>query len=119
MLQYMKNTDIHNPEILVKDARILELDEIVSEVKESEEWEAVRMNIYEQGIQQGIQQGIDSGENKMLIQMVSKMKTQGRVVSEIAELLEEDAAFIQKIYDALDKYDGEKEWHKILKIIKS
>ena len=58
LLQYMKNTDIHNPDIIIKDSRILELDGIVREVRESEEWEAVRMNIYEQGIQQGIQKGI-------------------------------------------------------------
>ncbi len=37
LLQYMKCTD----------SRIEELDKIVSEVKESEEWEAVQMNIYQ------------------------------------------------------------------------
>ena len=40
MLQYMKETRIDNPNILVKDSRILELDDIVQEVKASEEWEA-------------------------------------------------------------------------------
>ena len=115
LLQYMKNTDIHNPDIIIKDSRILELDGVVREVRESEEWEAVRMNIYEQGIQKGI----DSGENKKLIQMVSKKKNQGHEVSEIAEMLEEDSALIQKIYDALDEYDGEKEWDKILNLIRS
>ena len=87
----------------------------IREVRESEEWEAVRMNIYEQGIQKGI----DSGENKKLIQMVSKKKNQGHEVSEITEMLEEDSALIQKIYDALDEYDGEKEWDKILNLIRS
>ena len=57
LLQYMKNTDIDNPEILVKDERIVELDSIVTEVKSSEEWEDVSMNIYERGIEQGIEQG--------------------------------------------------------------
>lgn len=37
MLQYRKETRIDNPEIPVKDPRILELDHIVTEVKESEE----------------------------------------------------------------------------------
>ncbi len=104
---------LDEPDIIIKDSRILELDGVVREVRESEEWEAVRMNIYEQGIQKGI----DSGENKKLIQMVSKKKAQGRVVSEIAEMLEEDSVLIQKIYDALDEYDGEKEWDKILNLI--
>ena len=43
----MKKTDIDNPEILIKDKRILEIDEIVTEVKESEEWEGIEMNILE------------------------------------------------------------------------
>ena len=54
LLQYMKETDIRNPEILVRDARIERLDEIVTEVKESEEWEEVHMSIYSQGIEQGL-----------------------------------------------------------------
>ncbi len=42
MLQYMKKTRMDNPEIQVKDPRILELNEIVTEVKSSEEWEVVQ-----------------------------------------------------------------------------
>ena len=51
MLQYMKECRIDNPNILVKDSRIRELDDIVTEVKSSEEWEAVKMNILEIGIE--------------------------------------------------------------------
>lgn len=61
LLQYMKNTDIDNPEILVKDKRILELDEIVAEVKESEEWEGIEMNILEIGIEEGERRGREKG----------------------------------------------------------
>ena len=43
LLQYMKDTRLDNPEIKVKDERLIELDRIVSEVKESEEWEAVEI----------------------------------------------------------------------------
>ena len=57
LLQYMKNTDIDNPEIEVKDERLLELDRIVNEVKESEEWEAVKMDILDVGIQRGMELG--------------------------------------------------------------
>ena len=39
LLQYMKNTTLNNPDIVVKDERITELDQIVTEVKQSEEWE--------------------------------------------------------------------------------
>ena len=55
MLQYMKKTTLDNPEIRVKDERILELDEIVQEVKESKEWEAVRMSILSIGMDKGIE----------------------------------------------------------------
>ena len=57
LLQHMKYTDINNPEIIVKDKRIVELDNIVTEVKSSEEWEEVSMNIFEQGIARGIEDG--------------------------------------------------------------
>ncbi len=53
LLQYMKNTDLDNPDISVKDDRIVELDKIVGEVRQSEEWEAVKMNILEIGIEKG------------------------------------------------------------------
>ena len=61
LLQYMKNTDINNPDILVKDKRIIEIDEIVTEVKESEEWEGIEMNILEIGIQEGERRGREQG----------------------------------------------------------
>ena len=53
LLQYMKNTTMDNPEIIVNDKRIQSLDRIVNEVKQSEEWEAVKMNILEIGIEKG------------------------------------------------------------------
>ena len=53
LLQYMKHTTLENPEILVKDERIMQLNEIVTEVKQSEEWEAVRMSILSIGLERG------------------------------------------------------------------
>ena len=61
LLQYMKKTDIRNPEILVKDERIEKLDAIVTEVKEKEEWENMSMSIYKQGIEQGLLRGKQEG----------------------------------------------------------
>jgi len=58
LLQYMKETNLDNPHILVKDTRIVELDKIVTEVKESEEWEEMHMTIYDRGIEKGIEKGI-------------------------------------------------------------
>ena len=61
LLQYMNDTRIENPEITVKDSRILELNNIVNEVKKSEEWEAVKMNILEVGIEKGREEGVIQG----------------------------------------------------------
>ena len=61
LLQYMKETDLRNPEILVRDARIERLDEIVTEVKESDEWEEVHMGIYSQAMEQGLRDGLEQG----------------------------------------------------------
>ena len=78
LLQYMKNTDLDNPNISVKDERILELDKIVREVRQSEEWEAVKMNILEIGIEKGMAKGIDLGMAKSLVKNVeSIMKNWG------------------------------------------
>ena len=61
LLQYMKETRLDNPEVVVKDSRIVELDAIVSEVKQSEEWEEVKMSILEIGLQKGMEQGLQRG----------------------------------------------------------
>ena len=113
MLQYIKKTRIDNPEILVKDSRILELDKIVTEVKSSEEWEAVQMNILEvgiergtqigieRGLQQGLQQGLQKGLQQKLTELVEKKMKKGLSVAEIADMLEECEETIQKIVDEL------------------
>lgn len=58
LLQYMKHTSMDNQDIQVKDSRIVRLAEIVEEVRQSEEWEAVKMNILEIGIEKGRAEGI-------------------------------------------------------------
>ena len=93
LLQYMKDTRIDNPEILVKDSRILELDHIVQEVKSSEEWEGVRMTILEIGIEQGM--------NKKLVELVEKKLQKGLTALEIADILEENIDTIKKIINEL------------------
>lgn len=123
LLQYMKETNIENPNITVKDSRILELDDIVNEVKDSEEWEAVKMNILEigiekgteigiqrgmqqglqQGLQQGMQQGLQQGMQQKLYELVDKKLKKGCSVSEIADMLEESEDTIRKIVEELQK----------------
>lgn len=61
LLQYMKDTTLENPNIIVKDKRILKLAEIVEEVKQSEEWEAIHTSIYSMGIEKGREEGLSQG----------------------------------------------------------
>ena len=87
LLQYMKHTTLENPEILVKDERIMQLNEIVTEVKQSEEWEAVRMSILSIGLERGEKIGLEKGLNRG--------KVQGKAQS-ILELLEENGPVSEK-----------------------
>lgn len=75
LLQYMKNTRLDNPDITVRDERIRKLDKIVEEVRESEEWEAVQMNIMEIAMERGMERGMEWGKAESLINTVeSAMK---------------------------------------------
>ena len=107
----MKDTRLDNPEIQVKDERIVELDKIVSEVKESEEWEAVQMNILEVGINRGISRG----ETQKLVQQVCKKLAKGNSVEEIADMLEEEPEMIQTICDIAAQYAPDYDIGKITK----
>ena len=100
LLQYMKDTRLDNPNIETEDERLIKLNEIVSEVKESEEWEAVQMNILEVGIQRGLEQG----EQKKIVSQVCKKMAKGYTVEEIADMLEEEPSVIQAIYDIAKPY---------------
>lgn len=76
LLQYMKYTSLDNDEIIEEDERIRDLDRIVREVKQSEEWEAVRMNIFETGIERGKELGIEQGiEQGSLITLVKNVES--------------------------------------------
>lgn len=100
MLQYMKETSLDNPNILVKDARIIELDNIVTEVKESEEWEAVKMNILEVGITKGRLEG----ETLKLLEMVRKKYQKGHSAAKIAEALEEPEETILPLLNLIKEH---------------
>ena len=104
LLQYMKNTTIDNPEVKIKDKRIITLDEIVNEVKQSEEWEAVKMNILEIGIEKGRQDGLKTGraegEAKLVFMIRRKLK-KGLNATAISEALELEDAYVQKAVDLI------------------
>ena len=53
----MKKTDINNPYVTSRDERILKLDRIVNEVRQSTEWEENSMSIYVRSREEGRQEG--------------------------------------------------------------
>ena len=120
LLQYMKNTTIDNPEIIVKDRRIVTLDEIVNEVKQSEEWEAVKMNILEIGIEKGRQDGLKigraEGEAIKLVSMIRRKLEKGLSVTAISEALELEDAYVQKVINLITE-DSSKSDLEIAKIL--
>ena len=109
LLQYMKETRLDNPHISVKDKRLTELDEIVQEVKESEEWETVSMSIYSRGIQKGKEEG----ENRKLIEQICKKLKKNKSVECIAEELEESPENIQQICTIAAAYAPDYDCDKI------
>ncbi len=95
LLQYMKETRLDNPEILVKDKRILELDEIVTEVKESEEWEGIRMNI--------LDIGIAKGEEESMKRVIKKMLLRGMSDEEILDIAECERELLEQMKEELNR----------------
>lgn len=115
LLQYMKETRLDNPNISVMDKRLTELDRIVREVKESEEWEAVSMSIYGRGIEKGK----EDGENRKLIEQICKKLKKNKPVECISDELEEPLETIRKICIIAERYAPDydcdticREWEK-------
>ena len=95
LLQYMKDTTLDNPDILVKDPRILKIDKIVNEVKESEEWEAVHMNIFEIGVNYGEERGEARGEKRL--NLLNKKLLDDNRLDDLRRSIE-DETYRKKLY---------------------
>lgn len=88
LLQYMKKSELDNPEILVRDERIMNLNRIVEEVKKSEEWEDVRMSIYSVGVEEGIERGEHQATLEMILRL---LKEKGRVSATLEKKIRDEA----------------------------
>lgn len=105
LLQYMKNTSLDNPDIIVKDERLIKLDAIVNEVRTSDVWEDFKMNIYSRGIElgmeQGKEQGIEKGIQALIINNIEEGIPEERTLDKIASLFDvtkEQAVEYYKIF---------------------
>ena len=88
LLQYMKKSELDNPEILIRDERIMNLNRIVEEVKKSEEWEDVRMSIYSVGVEDGIERGEHQATLEMILRL---LKEKGRVSATLEKKIRDEA----------------------------
>ncbi len=105
LLQYMKKTTLDNPEIIIQDERIQNLDEVVQEVRQSEEWEAVKMSILSVGLAEGRRLGIKEGEDVKLQSQIEKKLAKGKSVAVIAEELEEEYSVIEAMIQEMKQRD--------------
>lgn len=120
LMQYMKDTRLSNPDIVVPDERIQRLDEIVQEVKQSEEWEAVNMSIAKaamergeiigreigerRGLEIGERRGEEIGEKLGLIKQIIRKLQKGKTPEEISEDLETDLELVSSLCISVQKY---------------
>ena len=87
----------------MKDERIVDLDRIVEEVKQSEEWEAVKMNILEIGFEQGKELGIREGRKIGIEEGIKEGIKEGRemLVRNIESAMKNFDVDLQKACDGL------------------
>jgi len=102
LLQYMKDTRLNNPNVSVQDQRLLKLDEIVTEVRQSEEWEAIRMNLIEIGMEKGREEGI-----RLSLEMCQDIGVTRELAKE--KLIQKFELSEEKVEEYLDLYWNQKE----------
>ena len=104
LLQYIKDTRLDNPDITVKDERLLRLDAVVEDVRQSEEWEAVKMNILEIGINKGCEKTLEIAL-PVLIQTIQELGgTKELAIQKVIEIYPEASseaqAYVDKFWQA-------------------
>ena len=105
LLQYMKDTTLENPHICIQDPRIRELDEIVDEVLQSDEWEVLTMGFFEtceqlgveKGMKEGIQWGLERGRLISLIELILSKYQKAYPEEVIAEHTEMTPDFVRSV----------------------
>lgn len=125
LLQYMKDTRSDNPNILCWDNRLSQIDKVVNEVKQSEEWEAVQMSILSIGLEKGQAigeaigeargetRGMEIGGNLVMIEFIVKKMKKGMDSKQAARELELELPVVQRIYELAKAYAPDYDVKKI------
>lgn len=90
LLQYIKDTRLENPNILVLDKRLIRLDQIVKEVKQTEEWEEIRMTIMEYGMQRGTEIGKEIGIKAFVLDGIEEKRSSDNIIEKLERLFDLD-----------------------------
>jgi len=110
LLQYMKDAAFLEGKELEIDKRILGLDKLVAEVKESVEWEDKYMTIMEKGKKIGEEIGKEIGKEigseERLISLVLAKYKKGLLIATIAEHLEATEEEVMAIVHTIKQYPG-------------
>ena len=114
LLQYIKKTELDNPDIIIRDSRIEKLDEIVQDVRASEEWEELSMNL----LNYGIEKGMEKGEIISILKAIDKKQKKKLNAAEIADMLELDIQMVEILLNViLENPDGnEEDWFAAYKM---
>lgn len=124
LLQYMKDTRSDNPNILCWDNRLTQIDEVVKEVKQSEEWEVVQMSILSIGMERGQKigealgeaRGEARGEAYVLTDLIIKKMKRGLAPEQIADILEINLAIVKEICNVAKDYAPDYDVKKISEV---
>ena len=128
LLQYMKETDLRNPDILVKDERIERLDEIVTEVNMGIYSQAMEQGLkdgLEQGLEQGLKDGLEKGLEQGLKDGLEKGLKQGLIrgrQEDILDILEDYGTVGEELRQKImQETDAEllRSWHRLAGRVKS
>lgn len=117
LLQYMKNSTLSNPEIIILDERIRRLDAIVTEVKQSEEWEDAQMSILSTGIdigrrvghEEGLEEGRKEGQLEGIHAIITVLKehnlTDSAIIQQLCNSFHLDTDTAQRMFHDFSCHD--------------
>lgn len=113
LLQYMKHTSVDNPDIKIWDERLIKIAQVVKEVKESEEWEEVKMGVMSVVMERGMEIGEEHGEMKKLVSLTLRKMRRNISPEETADMLETDVEVIRRIYEVAKRFAPDYDERKV------
>lgn len=109
----MKHTSVDNPDIKIWDERLIKIAQVVKEVKESEEWEEVKMGVMSVVMERGMEIGEEHGEMKKRVSLTLRKMRRNISPEETADMLETDVEVIRRIYEVAKRFAPDYDERKV------